>query len=109
MCALAHRSAVSLHCIPGIRYPNLRGWGHPLYKWMVRMAEQKKFSFEIPVSTKLPEEMVVKVDEWADRGWRNRCQTLAALLFTILRMINDSEGFQHPLESVLSRLRLDPA
>jgi hypothetical protein len=71
------------------------------------MAEQKKLDFEIPVSARLPERRVKKVDAWAERTWRDRCKILSAILNTVLGKVEECDAFDEPLEDVLRRLRLD--
>jgi hypothetical protein len=73
------------------------------------MSEQKKLNFDIAVSTRLPEDLVADIDAWSERRWSDRSKTLSGILVTILRKIREQGGFNQPLESVLSRLHLDPA
>jgi metal-responsive CopG/Arc/MetJ family transcriptional regulator len=73
------------------------------------MADQRKLVFEIPVSTRLPEDLVQEVDEWSEREWRDRSKTLGAILKTVLAKVKESGGFEQSLNDVLGRLRLDPA
>jgi metal-responsive CopG/Arc/MetJ family transcriptional regulator len=73
------------------------------------MAEQKKLAFEIPVSTRLPEDLVAEVDSWSEREWRDRSKTLGAILRTVLLKVKETGGFEQSLNSVLGRLRLDPS
>ena len=73
------------------------------------MPDQKKLAFEIPVSTRLPEDLVAEVDSWAERDGRDRSKTLGAILRTVLGKLRDQGGFEQSLNSVLQRLRLDPA
>jgi len=73
------------------------------------MVDQKKLDFEIPVSARLPERRVKKVDDWAERTWRDRSKILSAILNTVLGQVEEHDAFDEPLEEVLRRLRLGPA
>ena len=73
------------------------------------MPDQKKLQFEIPVSTRLPEDLVAEVDQWSEREWRTRSQTFSAILRTVLEKVKQSGGFGQSLNDVLGRLRLDEA
>ncbi len=71
--------------------------------------EQQKIAFEIAVSTRLDENLVRDVDDWAERTWRDRSKVLGALLSTILNQVKESGGFGQSLEEVVRRVRLNPA
>jgi len=70
------------------------------------MAEQIKPEFDIAVSTKLNEKLVVKVDQWAERSWRDRSKVLSAILTTVLKMVERDNNFEQDLNDVIRRLRL---
>ena len=71
--------------------------------------EQQKLAYEIAVSTRLDENLVRDVDEWAERSWRDRSKILAAFLSTILKQVKQEGGFEQSLEDVVRRVRLMPA
>jgi metal-responsive CopG/Arc/MetJ family transcriptional regulator len=73
------------------------------------MPDQKKLDFEIPVSGRLSETLVKKVDRMAERSWRDRSKILRAILSTVLGKIDEEDAWEQPLEQVIRRLRLDPA
>jgi len=70
------------------------------------MAEQIKTEFDIAVSTKLNENLVVKVDQWAENSWRDRSKVLSAILTTVLKMVERDNNFEQDLNQVIRRLRL---
>ena len=73
------------------------------------MPDQRKLAFEIPVSTRLPEDLVAEVDNWSENDFRTRSMTLSAILRTVLEQVKSQGGFQQSLSQVLGRLKLDPA
>lgn len=73
------------------------------------MADETKLGFDIPVSTRLNEQLVAKVDNWAQRSWRDRSKVLSALLTTVLNLIEHDSDFKQDLNQVICRLRLGPA
>jgi hypothetical protein len=76
-----------------------------------RMAkpEQQKLPYELAVSTRLDENLVREVDDWAERSWRDRSKILSAFLTTILKQVKEQGGFSQSLEDVVRRVRLNPA
>jgi len=73
------------------------------------MAEQIKTEFDIAVSTKLNENLVVKVDQWAEDSWRDRSKVLSAILTTVLKMVERDNNFEQDLNQVIRRLHLGTA
>lgn len=71
--------------------------------------EQQKIAFEIAVSTRLDENLVRDVDDWAERTWRDRSKVLGAFLTAILKQVKEQGGFSQSLEEVVRRVRLNPA
>jgi len=70
--------------------------------------EDKSAEFNIAVSTKLNEKLVTKVDRWAEMSWRDRSKVLAAILTTVLKLVERDNDFKQDLNQVIQRLRLDP-
>lgn len=68
-----------------------------------------KTEFDIAVSTKLKEDLVAKVDRWAERSWRDRSKVLSAILTTVLKMVERDNNFEADLNEVIRRLRLGAA
>jgi metal-responsive CopG/Arc/MetJ family transcriptional regulator len=73
------------------------------------MADQNKNEFDIAVSTKLSENLVAKVDRWAESSWRDRSKVLSAILTTVLKMVEHDNNFEQDLNQVIRRLHLDRA
>jgi hypothetical protein len=73
------------------------------------MSDPTKTEFDIAVSTKLNEKLVVKVDEWAERSWRDRSKVLSAILTTVLKMVERDNNFEQDLNDVIRRLHLETA
>ena len=72
------------------------------------MPDGKNAEFDIAVSTKLNEKLVSKVDRWAQLSWRDRSKVLAAILTTVLKLVERDNDFNQDLNQVIRRLRLDP-
>lgn len=73
------------------------------------MADQNKIEFDIAVSTKLNENLVAKVDRWAETSWRDRSKVLSAILTTVLKMVERDNNFEQDLNEVIRRLHLNRA
>ncbi len=73
------------------------------------MSDPIKTEFDIAVSTKLNEKLVAKVDDWAERSWRDRSKVLSAILTTVLKMVERDNNFEQDLNDVIRRLRLGTA
>jgi metal-responsive CopG/Arc/MetJ family transcriptional regulator len=73
------------------------------------MADQNKTEFDIAVSTKLNENLVAKVDQWAETSWRDRSKVLSAILTTVLKMVERDNNFEQDLNEVIRRLHLNRA
>lgn len=71
-------------------------------------SDGKDAEFDIAVSTKLNEKLVSKVDRWAQLSWRDRSKVLAAILTTVLKLVERDNDFKEDLNQVIRRLRLDP-